>query len=310
MNRFDLATTLKHYIVGFLAIFFVLWIVPRLWNRAEARIAAVLSRRGAEERRKLLERLPFETVTVSGHDAFATWERLRAEGRGYPVVLGDELDAAVIFAAHARDQHACTVETAKVLEKAQELRHPADLQALRRVRFAQVHETLKRQLKGRWSLREPEEDQPELGEWPETVEECASGLSVISELVSSEQDGQRSYNFQIKERVVVALLPVSHSYEVLGYLLYGNWNECPSAEYHVAAQRSWSERYGAEIVGLTPGTLDVRVTRKPETRDEALKLAREHYIYCNDVIDQDAGTLSNLAAQLMQREWWYFLWER
>ena len=77
----------------------------------------------------------------------------------------------------------------------------------------------------------------------------------------------------------------------------------------MAAQRSWSERYGAEIVGVTRDTLNLRVGRRPETREEALRLAREHYIYCNDSIDQGAGTQSNLAAQLMQHEWWSFWWD-
>jgi hypothetical protein len=306
-----IVTTLKISIILIVASLFVLfglWIVHRLGYGAAARIAAGQSRRRAdEERRALVEHLPFETITVSGHEALATWERLRAEGRGYPVVLGNEQDVAdLFFETRAMDQHARIAATAEVFEKAQRLRHPADLLAKWRLDEAQARERYE-QTRPRL-LREAEEGEPPLGEWPETAVR-ASGLSVIEESVSSEQDGPRSYNFQIKERVVVALLPVSHSHEVLGYLLFGNWNACPPAEYHVAAQRSWSERYGAEIVGVTCDTLNIRVARKPETRDEALKLSREHHIYCNDVIDHGAGTLSYLAAQLMQREWWEFWWD-
>jgi hypothetical protein len=267
--------------------------------------------------RRLAERLPFETVTVSGHDAFATWECFRADGHGYPVVLGNEEEVADLFDTHAMEQHARIAAIAEVLDKAQELRHPADLQAKRRAEAAWAHEMKKSHVTNNpsfsdearaWLLRKLEEDQPPLGKWPEEVK-APPGLSVIREIVSSEQDGQISYNFQIEERVVVALLPVAHSHEVLGYLLYGNWNACPPAEYHVAAQRSWSKRYGAEIVGINRDRLNIRVARKPETREEALKLACEHYIYCNDAVDQRAGTLSNLAAQLMQHEWWFFWWD-
>src|SRR5262249_5334448 len=92
-------------------------------------------------------------------------------------------------------------------------------------------------------------------------------------------------------------------------LRWGGWNECPAAEYHVAAMRSWRDRYGAELVGMSSGMLNFRVTAKPKTREEALALAREQYIYCADLIDQGVQTYSALAADLMANDWWYFWWD-
>ena len=55
--------------------------------------------------------------------------------------------------------------------------------------------------------------------------------------------------------------------------------------------------------------MNIRVQRKPDTRAAALDLAREHYVYCSDIVDQGAGTLSALAAALMENDWWYFWWD-
>jgi hypothetical protein len=40
-----------------------------------------------------------------------------------------------------------------------------------------------------------------------------------------------------------------------------------------------------------------------------LRLAREHYLYCNDVVDQGTNDLSTLAALLAASDWWYFWWD-
>ena len=56
--------------------------------------------------------------------------------------------------------------------------------------------------------------------------------------------------------------------------------------------------------------MDLQVERRPNTREQALELAREHYVYCNDIVDQsETGTLSSLAACLFVDNWWNFWWD-
>jgi hypothetical protein len=62
-------------------------------------------------------------------------------------------------------------------------------------------------------------------------------------------------------------------------------------------------------VGLSHDVVNIRVRRKPATRAEALDLAREQYAYCSDIIEQGVGTVSALAAALMENDWWYFWWD-
>jgi hypothetical protein len=55
--------------------------------------------------------------------------------------------------------------------------------------------------------------------------------------------------------------------------------------------------------------MNIRVRQRPKTQAEALDLAREQYSYCSDIVEQGAGTLSALAAALMENDWWYFCWD-
>jgi hypothetical protein len=71
------------------------------------------------------------------------------------------------------------------------------------------------------------------------------------------------------------------------------------------AARIW----GAELIGLGSDTINLRVSRKPGTREEALELARAQYVYCNDIIDQGVGSYRELAAGLMASDWWFFWWD-
>jgi hypothetical protein len=140
--------------------------------------------------------------------------------------------------------------------------------------------------------------EPEVGSWP-LVAPAGAGLSVANDILSGRPHA----------KLHIVLLPASSAEEAPAYLRWGGWNACPPPEYHVAAFRSWRERYGAEVIGMSGDVLNIRVQRRPATRAEALDLAREQYVYCSDLIDQGVATLSNLAAALMADDWWYFWWD-
>jgi hypothetical protein len=68
--------------------------------------------------------------------------------------------------------------------------------------------------------------------------------------------------------------------------------------------RTWRERYGAELIGMSFDTINLLVATRPKTREEALAFARDQYIYCTDIIAQGSQTYSALAAELMANDWW------
>jgi Domain of unknown function (DUF4253) len=158
---------------------------------------------------------------------------------------------------------------ADVLAAAATIRHPQDLNVKRR---------------------------PHLGTWPSKPE------SLDGPSVASDHNGP-------KRKVYIGLIETDDWTTIPAHLRYGGWDACPPAEYHVAALRSWRDRYVAELVGLDSHKMDVRVTHRPQSRAEALDLAHEHYAYCSDIVDQGFGTLAKLAACLMANDWWGFWWD-
>ena len=231
---------------------------------------------------------PYEHVTVPGADALAEWERLRAAGGGTPIVSGgDEGLAAIAEQFTMLDPQVAGTSAfagqqrtpAEILKAAAALRFPGDL--------------------ANWPGASREEDlRTPLGDWP-PESEAAPGLTIATDL----QTGQPL------DRVHILQLPAATSWEVPAWLRWGDWNACPPPEHHVAALRSWHERYGAELVAIDRDTMNLRVRRRPSNREEALALAREQYRCCPDIVDQGVGSLSALAAGLMAGDWWFFWWD-
>jgi hypothetical protein len=241
--------------------------------------------------KRMMAALTYERVTVPGADALAAWERLKGAGRGWPVVIdGDEdleriadqftIDDPVV--AGAAVPRVAPLPPERIIAAAEALRFPADLH--------------------RWSAANGGEDlRAPVDEWPTDADHGpeAPGLSVAQDMTSG----------KMLDRVHLLMLPANHGWEAPAYLRWGNWNACPPSEYHVAALHDWNWRYGAELVGINGDTMNIRVRTRPRDRVEALRLAREMYEYCPDVIEQGAGTLSNLAAGLMTTNWWFFWWD-
>jgi Domain of unknown function (DUF4253) len=285
-------------------------------SRWEAMTAPLTS-----EETRAIAAFPFERVGTAGDQALAAWEQLKTAGRGVPIVLGDDRSVATLMdALSPAPPNKRTV--AEILAAAEGLRHPEDLSARRALEETRARESLLRLLEskpdalpkmsvmdadGNRRVLTPEEtraamlrprEPPPIGEWPVAVAP-APGLSVAVDVLSKRP----------LQKVHIALVPTDDWTTIPAHLRWGGWNDCPDSEYHVAALRSWRDRFGAELVGLDFETMNLRVTRPPRTRPEALELAREQYVYCNDIVDQGVGTLRELAASLMASDWWYFWWD-
>jgi hypothetical protein len=53
-----------------------------------------LERRTAEVYAKAIAKFPFERVEVRGEDALETWQKLKTQRRGTPVVIGNDASVA------------------------------------------------------------------------------------------------------------------------------------------------------------------------------------------------------------------------
>ncbi len=279
-----------------------------------------IKRRAIERREQALANFSFERVRVPGKRALATWEELKSAGRGVPVVIGDDESferLLELFGPTWPNQR----PAAEVLAAADGIRHPEALVARRDEEGAQARESMKRFFESRPDAPIPkmivtdsagqreltreetiaamlqESKSPPLGDWPARAD-------IEPELsVARERPNRPAKDIQI------VLIPTNDWTTVPAHLHWGGWNSCPAAEYHVAALRSWRDRFGAELVGLGFDMMNLRVTRRPQTRSDALALAREQYIYCPDNVDQGLGTLNAFAAHLIANSWWNFWWD-
>jgi hypothetical protein len=237
-----------------------------------------------------LERFPYPLTIVHGRAALAEYERLKAFGDGSPIVLGGPSELALVreFYELALDHEP---STEVVLERAAEMQFPESYRAFK---------TRERDSRRR---RYPELDSADqmseelIGEWPEHIDVGDIGLTAAYEVMSG----------QAWPRTHIAIIPTQDSTEIPAYLRAGGWNDMPESASLVSALRSWRDRFDAELVGFANDTMNIRVERPPTSRDAALALAREHYLFCNDVLNE--VTLKELAALLIDSDWWYFWWD-
>lgn len=232
--------------------------------------------------------LGYPVEEVHGSKALVRWRQLRAAGQGYPVIVGGPEDFAQ-FVEQA--DFAEREDPAEVIAAALAYRFP---EALMEAKREELREYLER-----YPEDGPlEQFEADIGEWPEVAPEDP-GLTVHADVLSNKPYA----------RCFIVIFPTDKGYEVPAYANWGGWNANPGPEVHVAALRSWGERYGAELVGMNAATLNLAVTHRSSSREEALALAREQYAYCNDIVDQGVGSLANLAAACTESDWWYFWWD-
>lgn len=141
----------------------------------------------------------------------------------------------------------------------------------------------------------------------------------LGEWLEFEDDDDESLNWTVPfdaltkeplDHVWILFVPTPHPWEVLAHLRYGGWNECPLSHEHVAIQRDWFYRFGAEIVTLSGDVVEMHVAAPPEDREKALALAKEQFVYTGgDLIFQGFGELRKLASCLVGQKNWYFWWD-
>jgi Domain of unknown function (DUF4253) len=114
----------------------------------------------------------------------------------------------------------------------------------------------------------------------------------------------RAHPEGFKSVVTLATIPAKSSADIPAFLKLGGWNGIAEAEVFVALLRKWQRDYGAELVAISMDAMDVRITRLPANKTEAMALAREHKRFCSSEI-----TLAEMADELMHAKWWHFYWD-
>lgn len=243
-------------------------------------------------------RFPFEILDVPGDRACAEWQRL-SQTEGTPIILGtreDDLGALAFPFDPGKAIEEPDIST--VLAEADQIDFPAEM---------------KRIVERRIEADREYEETP--GDTDAYYEEVLNGAWPDEPVTADRTDEygplsvRRLAGDAFHDEVMLTVLPTNDPTEAPAFLAWGDWNSNPRASYHVAAFRSWAERYGAVPVVMTSDVVEFRVSRRPETREEALALAVEMFGYCPDILYQGWGNAPALAANLMVSDWWYFWWD-
>lgn len=107
----------------------------------------------------------------------------------------------------------------------------------------------------------------------------------------------------------ISLVLTENRYEVPAHLGFGGWNECPRPEIHVAVLREWQGTYGAVPVCVARDVLECVVMRPPQEEADAMTLAAQHWLFCDDIVDQGTQSVRALARELWKSPTWFFWWD-
>ncbi|MEK7469168.1 MAG: DUF4253 domain-containing protein [Planctomycetota bacterium] len=116
-------------------------------------------------------------------------------------------------------------------------------------------------------------------------------------------------SIQDLKNVCVQLLPVTESWEAMAYHYWGGWNDAPDPEAQVCMLKSWHDRFGAALVSDGGDFIELYCERPPETKKDALSLAKEMFTYCLDSVDQGYGTIEKMAHGILGSHCWFFWWD-
>lgn len=247
------------------------------------------------------------SLVIPCRDAVSTWLKLRSlvPSTGLWPVLSDPQDLEEIAYGKTLDQR--TVE--QIIEAAESIEVPEWFRSRQREHLDHL-ET---------GLRNEKESCERSGRDAE-----ASFVSWFEDMIAhegfprgpwTEDHGPRELHTYLTQswrkltELAVVLVPAVESWHVPAHLYLGNWNECPAPEEHVAILEYWYRRHEAEVMTITHDVVETRVGSPPQSRDEALALAKEQYLHCSDIVEQGTNTIDRLAVELLQSPVWFFWWD-
>jgi hypothetical protein len=236
-------------------------------------------------------------LTITGSDAIAIWEKLHklvTDTGYYPVILGDRAEAMQTHSDEI-EQRSSHIIVKKLLEEAEDI------------------DSNKWFVSEAREMREDGEDDEDCWiegeEFPDDRNEIDRDILEEIDYWHETFEKEPEYTIPSSDRTLISLLPTTTSWETFAFLQFGGWNDCPTSEENIAIAKRWYELYGAEVVGISNDTVEMRVGKPPLDADAAFRLAQEQYIYCKDIVDQGVGSLTKLAVNLYANKIWFFWWD-
>lgn len=209
-------------------------------------------------------------------------ERGKKEGFT-PVIIAEEEDLEFWLEASAGEDYSKEEEIAKELEDGKEILNE---------RFQEYTE----------DFGENWIDEVSNENWAEELE---------NEFDEENEGAINEFSFLDEKEIVLFEVPTKNPWEVIAWFPMGGWNECPWVDDMMAISHYWYEKYHALPAVITRDVLQYFVEKPVDNEEEALDLAKEHYAFCPDRLDQGtaSGTINEVAASLINSKVWYFWWD-
>lgn len=131
---------------------------------------------------------------------------------------------------------------------------------------------------------------------------------IDSDPVPETLEDQEWFPNPIEEDCISLRLPLSESYLSPLWVPMGGYNECPTPIIQAAIFREWFTQYGAVPILVTESSWVLQVDRTPLNDEEALALAREHFVFCPYVLET-GDSLGQYADYLKKQKIWHFWWD-
>ncbi|HEX4125243.1 MAG TPA: DUF4253 domain-containing protein [Tepidisphaeraceae bacterium] len=244
------------------------------------------------------------TVAVpGGKPAVEQWHRLAAEASelgGYAVLRGDpkRSDEEEIPAEQEVAQTLATVPAGPPLAALRDAKSAGREQALEHLRNL-GNEALLEKMKLAYASKPTDTPAPDFSLWPKEPPD------------QSRRSLHSAFDFRRKplERCELAIVRARHPADLVAYLGFGGFNDCPAPALHVAFLRDWNRRFGAVPAVITHDVIELFVPRPIVDPREAFAVAKDQYDYCGDIVDQGTETVERLARAIWGSPYWFFWWD-
>lgn len=146
-----------------------------------------------------------------------------------------------------------------------------------------------------------------LHERMEQVKEEYSDAEWKNDVVGTDEDIEPINDFEIEEGTDLYLVevPVKEPWKVFAYVPFGDWNECPKAEEHMAIAKYWYEKYGACAAYISNDVVEYYLPSS--VMGDTMPIAEEHLGYSADILQ--GNNLASLSSQLKKSTVWCFWWD-
>ena len=244
----------------------------------------LLSRNGFHDVARIYRGPEYDVVSVrvAGGEAVDAWRRLQAilaPARAWPVIIG-EVKQEESLVESLKDSE--TTSLAAISDQANVI-EPLDWFRRRR-------------------QSDPSYVPPRAPAWKRPFREpCGRGGTLVGPV---DLTTNRPY-----ERVSIVIVPTRDSWAAPAFLKYGGWNECPGPAEQVALLRYWHDAYNTDVATMASDIIELSVPRPISTRQEALAVAEQQFLYCSDIVHQGTETIDCLADEITGAPFWYFWWD-